>query len=295
MSAAATTAGKVDLKTPDEAIGERAVRTDVIDARPLLQLAALMDAPIEEPVAGDAILPGRHWLYFTAAVPQSGLKHDGIARKTPAVPDVEGGRRMWAGGRTEFLRPLTVGSAVRRETEVVSTSKKSGKSGDLVFVTVRHEFSDDRGMAITEEQDFLYRDPANIRGSLGIHRPAPQDAQWTQPFTPDLVMLFRYSAITFNSHRMHFDREYARQMDGYTGAVVHGPLLATLLMDQCAREQGRAVRRLAYRGVSPLFDGSAAVLCGRMDGPDRAKAWAATADGRLALEAEIDFAVGQPT
>ncbi len=281
---------KVELKTPDDAIGERAARTDVIDARPLMQLAALMDAPISEPKAGDPILPGRHWLYFTAAVPQSGLKQDGIAIKTAAVPDVEGGRRMWAGGRTEFLRPLTVGSAVRRETQVVSTSKKSGKSGDLVFVTVRHEYGDAGGVAITEEQDFLYRDPANIKGSLNIHRPAPQDAQWTQHFTPSLVMLFRYSAITFNSHRMHFDREYARQMDGYTGAVVHGPLLATMLMDQCAREQGRAVRRLAYRGVSPLFDGAPAVLCGRMESANRARAWAATADGRLALEAGIDFA-----
>jgi len=281
---------KVELKTPDEAIGERAVRTDVIDARPLMQLAALMDTPIGEPQAGDPILPGRHWLYFTAAVPQSGLKQDGIAIKTAAVPDVEGGRRMWAGGRTEFLRPLAVGSSVRRDTEVISTSKKSGKSGDLVFVTVRHEFSDSKGVAIAEEQDFLYRDPANIKGSLSIQRPAPQDAQWTQHLTPSLVMLFRYSAITFNSHRMHFDREYARQMDGYTGAVVHGPLLATMLMDQCAREQGRAVRRLAYRGVSPLFDGAPAVLCGRMESAGRARAWAATADGRLALEAEIDFA-----
>ncbi|MES2975408.1 MAG: MaoC family dehydratase N-terminal domain-containing protein [Pseudomonadota bacterium] len=283
---------KVELKTPDAAIGERAVRIDVIDARPLVQLAALMDAPMEPPRAGDAILPGRHWLYFTAAVPRSGLKEDGIAKKTAAVPDVEGGRRMWAGGRTEFLRPLTVGSSVRRDTEVIATSKKSGKSGDLVFVTVRNQISDEKGVAITEEQDFLYRDPANIKGSLLIQRPAPQDAQWTAHFTPDLVMLFRYSAITFNSHRMHFDREYARQMDGYTGAVVHGPLLATMLMDQCAREQGRAVRRLAYRGVSPLFDGSPAVLCGRMDGPHRARAWAATADGRLALEAEIDFVEG---
>ncbi|MGE4239145.1 acyl-CoA dehydrogenase [Ramlibacter sp.] len=281
--------GKVELAAPDDAIGERATRTDIVDARLLMQFAALLDEPIPSLKPGDPVLPGRHWLFFNNIVRQSELKPDGIARKTAALPDVAGATRMWAGGRTDFLRPLAVGSHVRRETEVMSTSKKSGRSGDLVFVTLRHEIHDERGLAIVEEQDLLYRDPANIRRSMDIARPAPNDAEWSVPFTPDAIHLFRYSAITFNSHRMHFDPEYARTKDGYRGAVVHGPFLATLLMDLCARETGRAVRRLAYRGVSPLFDGLPAVLCGRRDG-DGARVWAATADGRLALEGEIALA-----
>ncbi len=279
---------KVLLTTPDAAIGERATRTDVIDPRPLAQFAAMLDQPTALPQPGDPLLPGRHWLFFAPTVQQSGLKPDGIARKTPALPDVEGATRMWAGGRTDFIRPLTVGSAVKRDTQVMSTWKKSGQSGDLVFVMLRHEISDDRGVAIVEEQDLLYRDPANIRRSMEVSRPAPTDAQWSQALLPDPSWLFRYSAITFNAHRMHYDPEYARTKDGYKGAVVHGPLLATLLMDRCAREQGKAVKRLSYRGVSPLFDSLPALLCGCMDGA-RARAWAQTADGRLAMEAEIDF------
>ncbi|RYX89825.1 MAG: acyl-CoA dehydrogenase [Comamonadaceae bacterium] len=286
------TPAKVDLHPPEGSIGERAIRHDLIDARPLAQFAALLDLPADLPQAGEAVAPGRHWLYFSPIVPQSGLKPDGIAKKTPAVPDVEGAVRMWAGGRTDFLRPLTVGSAVRRDTQVISTSRKAGRSGDLVFVTLRHEISDDRGVAIIEEQDLLYRDPANIKRSMSVSRPAPQDAAWSASFTPDPLQLFRYSAITFNAHRMHYDPEYARTKDGYRGAVVHGPLLATMLMDQCARERGLPVARLAYRGVSPLFDSVPAVLCGRMEGT-RAIAWAATADGRLAMEAEIDFVQGE--
>jgi 3-methylfumaryl-CoA hydratase len=288
MSAVSDAAPKLDLVAPDQAIGERATRHDVIDARLLAWFGALLDEPARWPEAGEPLAPGRHWLLFNNIVPQSQLKPDGIARKTAALPDVAGAVRMWAGGRTDFLRPLTVGSQVRRETQVMSATRKAGRSGDLVFVTLRHEILDAQGVAIVEEQDLLYRDPANIRRSMDIERPAPSDAQWRQAFVPEPTQLFRYSAITFNAHRMHYDADYARAKDGYQGAVVHGPLLATLLMDQAARETGRPVRRLAYRGVSPLFDSQPAQLCGRLaPSGDTVRAWAATAQGRLAMEAEI--------
>ncbi len=278
---------KVELIAPEGCVGDRQVRTDVIDARALVQLAALLDRNEPAPAPGDALPAGRHWLYFTPAVPQSQLKPDGIALRSPPMPEVANARRMWAGGRTDFLRPLTVGSQVRRETEVKSVYKKSGKSGDLVFVVLRHEISDAQGVAIVEEQDMLYRDPANIRRSLTAPRQsAPGDAQWQTSFTADLSMLFRFSAITFNAHRIHFDPQYAREADGYEGALVHGPLLALMLMDQCAAQLKRPIKRLAYRGVSPLFHGTPAVLAGRAES-DHIRAWAATADGKLALSAEI--------
>jgi len=284
---------RIELIAPADTVGERAVRYDVIDARLLAQFAALLDQPTEWPAAGTPLLPGRHWLFFNNIVRHADLKRDGIARKTPALPDVAGAVRMWAGGRTDFVRPLRVGSQVRRDTEVVSTSKKAGRSGDLVFVTLRHELSDIEGVAIIEEQDLLYRDPANIRRSMELSRPAPDDTQWMQERTFDPIELFRYSAITFNAHRMHYDAEYARNRDGYRGAVVHGPLLATLLMDECSRATGRPIRRLAYRGVSPLFAGVPAVLCGRAEGT-RAIAWAASSDGRLAMEAELTLGETAP-
>ncbi|MGD9944978.1 MAG: MaoC family dehydratase N-terminal domain-containing protein [Burkholderiaceae bacterium] len=285
------TAPRIELVAPEHAIGERAVRHDVLDARLLAQFAALLDQPADWPAAGTPLLPGRHWLFFNNIVRHSELKSDGIARRTPALPDVAGAVRMWAGGRTDFLRPLRVGSRVRRDTEVVSTSRKTGRSGDLVFVTLRHELCDEDGVAIVEEQDLLYRDPANIRRSMALSRPAPDGAQWSRPVNFDPIQLFRYSAITFNAHRMHYDAEYARNRDGYRGAVVHGPLLATLLMDLCSSAAQRPIRRLAYRGVSPLFAEEPAVLCGRPEG-DGAKAWAAGTDGRLAMEAELTF--GEP-
>jgi 3-methylfumaryl-CoA hydratase len=194
---------------------------------------------------------------------------------------------MWGGARTEYLRPLRVGSTITRETVVKDIYSKQGATGPLIFVILRHEIKDETGIAIVEEHDYFFRDPDQSMTKPPL-RPAFGDAQWSDHFTADVNLLFRYSAITFNAHRIHFDRAYAKNVEHYPGAVVHGPLTATLLMDQCFKQVGRPIRRFEYRGVVPLFDGQRALLAGRLDA-DQALAWAANSDGLLAMSARVDF------
>jgi len=192
---------------------------------------------------------------------------------------------MWAGSRFEFHHPLLVGDQIARETRVIDIQEKSGRSGPLVFVLVRHEISNGAGMAVAEEHDIVYRG----HGSGASAQPAPADAAWERTISPDDVLLFRYSALTFNGHRIHYDRRYATEVEGYPGLVVHGPLIATLLMDLLRRNQPRAnVGRFSFRAVSPLFDTSPFVVCGKPDGNTIAL-WAKDAAGNLAMSAEAEL------
>lgn len=277
----------VDINALQDRIGEEAWREDVLDPRPLAQLALTLGLPGPPPALGDPLPAGRHWLYFTSNVLQADLRPDGNAAAPPPLPLIDMPRRMWGGGRIDFLRPLRVGSRVRRRSTVQSIYQRAGKSGPLVFVVLRHEIGDEQGIAVIEEQEMLHRDPSLSPPAALGRAEAPADADWSQSFLPTVPLLFRYSAVTFNAHRIHYDAEFARH-EGYGGIVVHGPLLAMLLMDGTARYSGRTVSRLSYRGVSPLFHDATAVLAGRVDG-DQAKAWAATEAGQLGLTATIDL------
>ena len=171
-----------------------------------------------------------------------------------------------------------------RETRVIDIKEKQGRSGPLVFVVVRHEISNGEGLAITEEHDIVYRD----HGPPAPLQAAPTDAAWERTIQPDDVLLFRYSALTFNGHRIHYDRRYATEVEGYPGLVVHGPLIATLLMDLLRRNQPSAnVARFSFRAVSPLFDTGSFVVCGKPDG-SKVLLWAKDAAGNLAMTAEAD-------
>lgn len=277
----------VDIKALQARVGDEALRDDVLDPRPLAQLALTLDLPGPPPAIGDPLPAGRHWLYFNSVVPQAELRADGNASAPPPLPLIDLPRRMWGGGRIDFFRPLRVGSKVHRRTTVHSIYERAGKAGPLVFVVLRHEISDEQGVALVEEQEMLHRDPARAPPGAVGRIEAPPGAEWSVSFRPSLSLLFRYSAATFNAHRIHYDADFARR-EGYGGAVVHGPLLAMLLMDGTARHSGRAVCRLSYRGVGPLFHDAAAVLAGRCEG-GQATAWAATEAGELGLTATIEL------
>jgi 3-methylfumaryl-CoA hydratase len=175
-----------------------------------------------------------------------------------------------------------------RETRVIDIKEKTGRSGPLVFVVVRHEISNAEGLAIAEEHDIVYRD----HGPGAPPQKASQDDAWQRTIQPDEVLLFRYSALTFNAHRIHYDRRYATEVEGYPGLVVHGPLIATLLMDLLRRNQpGTDIARFSFRAVSPLFDTGPFVVCGKPEGKTIAL-WAKDAAGNLAMSAIADFAGG---
>jgi 3-methylfumaryl-CoA hydratase len=196
---------------------------------------------------------------------------------------------MFAGGRLEFHHPLRVGDEITRTSRILDVSGKEGRSGTLVFVTVRHEFSNSRGVALTEEHDIVYRE--NPRADAPVPKPqaAPTGETFSREIAPDPVLLFRYSALTFNGHRIHYDRSYVTEVEGYPGLIVHGPLIATLLVDLLRRSLPDAkVARFAFRALRPLFDIHRFTVCGRADGK-RIALWTCDHEGWLTMEASADL------
>ena len=251
-------------------------------------LSATLDIDASPPRSGDPVPPLWHWLWFLPIHRQSELGPDGHAKTGDFLPPVSLPLRMWAGGRFEFHRPLRVGQIYTRTSRIIEVHQKEGRSGPLVFVTVRHEISDAEGIALSEEQDIVYRDnPATPGTRPAVAESAPTDAAWERIVRPDDVLLFRYSALTFNAHRIHYDRRYAIEVGGYPGLVVHGPLIATMLMDMLRRNLPDAkVERFSFRAASPLFDTAAFILCGKPEPNGNTVAlWAKDEAGHLATTA----------
>ncbi len=279
-------------------IGRRETREDVIAPGQAERLAATLDWDAPPPGPGEALPPAWHWLYFLDAHRQSRLGPDGHGARGDFLPPVALPRRMWAGGRLAFHRPLPIGARARRVSEIVSITPKTGRGGALVFVTVRHTISEIDGdaahaPAIVEEHDIVYREAPRGDAPAPAPIPAPGAARWRRAVTPDPVLLFRYSALTFNGHRIHYDRTYATETEGYPGLVVHGPLIATLLLDLLRREgPGRAIAAFDYRARAPLFDTDAFAVCGMpgTDGEDEALVWAEGEGGGVAMEGRARFA-----
>jgi 3-methylfumaryl-CoA hydratase len=201
---------------------------------------------------------------------------------------------MWAGSRLGFLRPIPLGAAIRRDSEIVKIETKEGRSGTLVFVTVRHWIIAGGAPAIDEEHDIVYRAPPKPGegAAPATGKPAPANAAWSRDLTPDPVLLFRYSALTFNGHRIHYDHPYVTQVEGYPGLVVHGPLQATLMLDLVRRQRPQArVERFSFRAVSPVFAGRRLRVGGQPDaGGSKAALWIADDTGSLAMEGEAVLA-----
>ncbi|MDD2691052.1 MAG: MaoC family dehydratase N-terminal domain-containing protein [Simplicispira sp.] len=237
--------------------GRTETLTDSITAAPVSGLSATLDRDDAAPVPGTALAPLWHWLYFLPQVRHSGLGPDGHPARGGFLPPVPLPRRMWAGGRLrwEENNPLVVGDAVQRVSRIESVTHKAGRTGDLVFVLVKHEISNARGLALTEEHDIVYRAAPQPGDPVPPPTAADTGAPWQRTITPDDVLLFRYSALTFNGHRIHYDRQYVTQVEGYPGLIVHGPLIATLLVDLVRRHVPDArLKSFQFKAVRPTFD-----------------------------------------
>ena len=281
----------IDLPLLSQWIGREEQARDALTAAPLAGLAATLDRDDPPPQAGDALPPLAHWLYFLPRHRQSELGPDGHARRGGFLPPVPLPRRMWAGGRLEFRHPLRVGEAVVRTSRIVDVRHRSGRSGDLLFVLVRHQIENAAGLALVEEHDIVYREAARPGAEAAAGVPAPADAAWQRDVIPDDVLLFRYSALTFNGHRIHYDRRYVTSVEGYPGLVVHGPLQATLLLDLLRRELPAAtVARFEFRALRPLFDTAAFRICGRPCGDRQVSLWVADGGGFVALDGTATLA-----
>jgi 3-methylfumaryl-CoA hydratase len=263
---------------------------DQVTGAPVRNLSATLDRADPEPAPGSELPPLWHWLYFLPGHRQSELGPDGHAKRGGFLPPVPLPRRMWAGGRLQWHAPLRVGDEIARTSRIVSVSHKSGRTGDLVFVLVRHEVHNTSGLALTEEHDIVYRAAAQPGDPVPPPQAAPRDAPWSREIVPDPVLLFRYSALTFNGHRIHYDRSYVTEVEGYPGLIVHGPLIATLLVDLARREQPAPLRSFSFKAVRPTFDLHPFRVNGRPGADGKgAQLWAQDHEGWLTMQAEATF------
>jgi len=270
-------------------IGRTEFHTDLAAQAPLDGLAATLDHSNPPWRAGE-VPPLGHWLYFLPRTPQHEIGPDGHAKRGGFLPPVELPRRMWAGGEFEFLAPMPIGAAMERRSTIANVAHKAGRSGSMVFVRVEHEIQVKGAAAIREVHTIVYREAPKH----GEAAPAPEKmeraAEFSREIVPDPVLLFRYSALTFNGHRIHYDRSYCESAEGYPGLVVHGPLTATLLMDLYLRQRpGAAVSAFRFRARRPLFDIDPFSVCG-VHRPGGADLWALDHEGFVAMTAELEAA-----
>ena len=270
-------------------IGRSETLSDVATATPYAALSATLDRDPARPLAGTPLPPLWHWLYFLPLGRQSDIGPDGHPKRGGFLPPVPLPRRMWAGSQFEFHRALHVGDALTRTSTIEDVTEKNGRTGPLVFVRVRHEIrrQDEAAVALTEFHDIVYREAAKPDDVAPPPKVAPETSAWQRTWIPDDVLLFRYSALTFNGHRIHYDRRYVTQVEGYPGLIVHGPLVATLLLD-CLRHQlpDVDVLRYEFRAVRPVFDINQFFVCGapQQDGKS-IRLWAKDHDGFLTMDA----------
>ncbi|MDF3833223.1 MaoC family dehydratase N-terminal domain-containing protein [Cupriavidus basilensis] len=270
-----------------------------IDAAPVAALAATLDLE-GAPTEGQPLPPGWHWLFFNPVARQSALGDDGHPRRAANsfLPPINLPRRMWAGSRIRYLASLQVGAEAERSSRILRITPKEGKSGPMCFVTVAHSVASGGRTCIEEEQDIVYRAATPLAPASGgstiperAVTPAPLLAPWKRTVNPDAVLLFRYSALTFNGHRIHYDLPYAQVEEGYRGLVVHGPLAATLLQGFAASlRPGLSLAAFEFRGMQPLFAGQPFTLCADEAGKGALALHAVAPDGRVAVEAFARFA-----
>lgn len=267
--------------------GWREAVSDTVTESPLRALAATLGLDDLRFEPGLPAPPGWHWLFCKPAPPRGDLRPDGHPRHQGFLVPPEFPRRMWAGSRMRFFEPLRVGEEVRRESSIAAFTEKTGRSGRLLFTTIEHRYTATRGPAVEEEQDVVYLASERAAGESRPVEP-PGAPEWSEEVQPDSILLFRFSALIFNSHRIHYDRPYAIEAEGYRGLVVHGPLTAILLLDLYRRRDGRPPAGFSFRAVNPLFDDAPFTVAGRRS-PDGqgCELWALTPEGYVAMQAAV--------
>ena len=272
------------------AVGRTRSSDEILAVMPARRLASTFDRDQDGLEHGSALPPGWTLLYFLESPPTALVGKDG--RTTPGgfIPDTGLPRRMWAGGSFTFTGDLVLGNAATSTTTITRVSRKEGRSGPLCFVTTEHRIEQAGGGAVTETRDLVFREaPRPGEAARRVDPPGP--ATWRRSIEADPVLLFRFSALTFNAHRIHYDIAYCRDEEGYPDLVVHGPMQALMLLDLAERVlPGRRLRHFRYRGVAPVFAPGTFSACGAPDGADRARLWIEDSAGALATTAELELA-----
>jgi 3-methylfumaryl-CoA hydratase len=249
---------KIDIDHLRQWIGRTTEASDIVTAQLVKGLRATLFQEIGEPKRGDAAPFTVHWCLAQPVFPMSMLSQDGHPTRGGFLPPVPLPRRMWAGGELEFIDSLRVGDEAKRASRISDVTMKTGSTGVLCFVSVEHVITTSRGTAIRERQDIVYRDISNAPQAAPTKpAPPPPAAKHRESHMADPVLLFRYSALTFNGHRIHYDRDYVTKVEGYPGLIFHGPLQASFIVELAAKlHGGKPPKKISYRGLQPLFEGS---------------------------------------
>lgn len=279
-----------DLEQLRQWIGRREADIDYVTIPSVHRLAATLDRDDPLPKIGDPLPIGWHSILFPRVARQSQIGPDGHPERGDFLPPVALPRRMFAGKRITFHSELRVGDEVRRESTIMDVSRKQGRTGEMMFVTVKTDISSPRGLAITEEQDLVYRAEAAPGAPPPAPQPAPGAAVWKKTVTPDPVMLFRYSALTFNGHRIHYDHPYVTKIEGYPERVMNGGFTTLFVFELARAHAATPLKTIASRNVRPLFVDRPIAICGEPSADGKsAKLWAADDNGALALSATAEF------
>lgn len=276
-------------------IGKKEIHHDVVNARHIQMMQALLNQDDKNP----SVLPHLyHWFYFLPIVDGKEIAEDGHPHKGSFLPPIPFPKRMWAGGRLQFIHPILINQKIRRESEILKVQFKSGKSGDMYFITVKHSIYAEDQLAIIEEHDIVYREASNtVQNQIASQPTTATQTQaiearhysFKENFPIDEVTLFRYSAITFNGHRIHYDRPYATQIEGYPGLIVHGPLLATLLLHTFKTQNPtKTISSFEFRAVNPVFDFNNFNICADTHS-ENAELWIEKEQGQICMKAQVAF------
>ena len=281
------------IETFQDWLGRSEEAFDTITASPLNRYNATLDRDDPEPQLGDPLRPGAHWLYFLPTTLQSELGPNGNPEVGNFLPPSDLPRRMWAGGKLTFDHPLRVGERARKVSTIASITPKEGRSGKLMFITVRHDYYGEDGLALSEDHNIVYREaaqPGAAKAAPKIQN-APADATWHQTVQPNPRLLFRFSALMFNAARIHFDHDYVTKTEGYPGLIVNARMVVIMLLELCGREYSdKTMTSYTYRCLSPLFCDSAFSVNGaHHDDGQSVKLWAANDQGGLSLDADAMF------
>lgn len=276
---------QLNLEELRQWIGRTTAASEIVTAHLVKGLRATLFQEIGEPILGDAAPFTTHWCLAQPVFPMSQLSRDGHPTRGGFLPPVPLPRRMWAGGELEFFDALRIGDEARRTSRICDVTMKTGSTGALCFVSVTHEITTPRGIAIRERQDIVYRDISGTQAPAPA-RPAtpPPVAQVSESHMADPVLLFRYSALTFNGHRIHYDRDYVTKVEGYPGLIVHGPLQAAFIVELAAKlHGGKPPKKISYRGLQPLFEGSEFSVNGNGNG-NGMELWTANSAGQPTMK-----------
>lgn len=274
----------------EEWIGKAKDQSDSMAPEQLQRFEALMDRDPSAVSAGKELPPFAHWIYFTPLVKQSDIAENGHAKKGGFLPPVELPIRMWAGGNVKFKKPLKVGGHADRKSTIVKINEKEGASGKLCFVTVRHQISASGSLAIDEEQEIVFRESAEEGAHPIRTMPMDIDFDWKKTRNLNPIQLFRFSALTFNSHRIHYDQKFATKQEGYPDLVVHSPFLLVLMMDLFkTKSDGKLIEKIDYKSVGPIYLGEEITITSKDVDNFKAEMRVLGPDHKVAMKATVKW------